>query len=62
MNDEPKQLQDLISKSVDFATSQKVSVKRKFIVERLKVALSVKAATRKSGIVVWRLKIIGKGT
>lgn len=52
MNDEPKQLQDLISKSVDFATSQKVSVKRKFIVERLKVALSVKAATRKSGIVV----------
>lgn len=50
MNDEPRQLQDLISKSVDFPTSQKVSVKRKLIVGRLRVALSVEAATRKSGI------------
>lgn len=52
MNYEPKQLQDLTSKSVDFPKAQKVSVKRKLIVERLKVALSVEAATRKSGIAV----------
>lgn len=52
MNDEPEQLQDLFSKSVDFSTSLKVSVKRKVIAERYKVALSVKAATRKSGIAV----------
>ncbi|KAF2983871.1 hypothetical protein EK904_005230, partial [Melospiza melodia maxima] len=52
MNDEPKQLQDLFSKSVDFSTSLKVSVKRKLIAERLKAALSVKAATRQSGIAV----------
>lgn len=52
MNDDPKQLQDLIRKSVDFLISQKVSMKRKLIVERLKEALSVKAATRKSEIAV----------